>query len=151
MENDETSLGFAIRTTHSAMKRAVVAALTGANLDEISATYGYILVFLEKNSTRDIYQKDIESAFSFCRSAVTSVLTSMEKKELISRSSVEHDARLKKITLTDKGRQAASDIRDTVAKTNQELKSGISEKELAMFYDILARIRQNAGNISGRT
>ena len=137
MEKDETSLGFAIRTTHSAMKRAVVAALTKANMDEISATYGYILVFLEKNSSRDIYQKDIESAFSFCRSAVTSVLTSMEKKELISRSSVEHDARLKKITLTDKGRQVSREKREEISREYEGLFKILDENEVKELIRLL--------------
>ena len=67
----------------------------------------------------------------------------MEKNGLIKRESVPYDARLKKITLTDK----AVDIQHIVDKTfielEETLKKDITQEELEVFYRVLDKINSN--------
>ena len=72
-------------------------------LDEIALMHGWILRYLYEHQDKEIYQKDIEKYFGICRSAVTNIIQTLEKKGYICRASVANDARLKKVMLTEKG------------------------------------------------
>ena len=74
-------------------------------LDEIALMHGWILRYLYEHQDKEIYQKDIEKYFGICRSAVTNIIQTLEKKGYICRASVANDARLKKVMLTEKGRE----------------------------------------------
>lgn len=63
----------------------------------------WIIRFLYEHSEEDIYQRDIEAEFSIARSTATGILKLMEKRGYIRRVSVERDARLKKLELTEVG------------------------------------------------
>ena len=65
-------------------------------------TQGMIIGFLMDNVERDIFQKDIEAHFDLKGATVTNMLKSLEKNGFIIRTPMENDARLKRITLTEK-------------------------------------------------
>lgn len=67
-----------------------------------------VLIFLAHHSDRDIYQRDIEKAFGITRSTASRELTLLESNGMIARLPVEHDARLKRLVLTARGRDAVS-------------------------------------------
>lgn len=69
---------------------------------ETTGGNAHIIMFLARNRGREIYQHTIEQKFCITRSTASRVLALMEKKGLIARESVEHDARCKRIVLTDK-------------------------------------------------
>ena len=87
------------------MSRNLMAAARERGVDELTAMHGWILGYLCRNEDKDIFQKDIEAEFKICRSTVTNILKLMEKKGYIRRESVPYDARLKKLVLTDTGRE----------------------------------------------
>ena len=64
---------------------------------------GWIMRYLYENRKKDIFQKDIEKFFSIGRSTVTNIIQILEKKGYVRRESVEYDARLKKVILTEQG------------------------------------------------
>lgn len=100
----------------------------------ISSMQAKILIFVfQESSKRDIFQRDIEEEFDIRRSSVTSVLTLMEKNELINRVSVSEDARLKRLILTDKGVY----IYKSIFKEIEEIESIISESLSAEEFDLL--------------
>ena len=69
--------------------------------EELTMMQSWIIRFLYEHSEEDIYQRDIEAEFSIARSTATGILKLMEKRGYIRRVSVERDARLKKLELTD--------------------------------------------------
>ena len=75
---------------------------------DITGTNGQLISFLLEHEDDPVYQKDIEKAFGITRSTASRVLSLMEKKNLIERSCAAHDARLKRVTLTDRSRAFAS-------------------------------------------
>lgn len=100
----------------------------------ISAVQARILGFIYINSCkRDIFQKTIEEEFDIRRSSVTSVLTLMEKNELIKRVSVSEDARLKKIILTDKGIEINKLVWEEIINIENIISSTLSKEELEIF------------------
>ena len=63
----------------------------------------WVLGFLFHNRDREIFQKDIEDAFSIRRSTVSRTIKLMEKKGLIKRALGETDKRQMYFSLTPKG------------------------------------------------
>ena len=60
---------------------------------------GAIINYLYENKKKDIYQKDLEIAFNISKAAISDVLNTMEKNEMIERVQSDLDARYKKIIL----------------------------------------------------
>ena len=75
-------------------------------------------VFHSKNP---VYQKDIETEFQIKRSTASTLLASMEQNGLITRRSVDHDARLKQVILTDKARKMHETFLVTAKKVEENL------------------------------
>ena len=110
------------------------------NLD-ISATpvQGRIMLGIN-NTSRPLYQKDIEEYFGIRRSSVSSVLDKLEKSSFITRKSCEKDARLKKIELTEEGIKMRNLIYGSITKVEDKLHNSLSDEELNFFLDILSRL-----------
>lgn len=98
---------------------------------------GYIYANIEK---KDIFQKTIEEEFDIRKSSVTSVLTLMEKNGLIKRVSVSGDARLKKLTLTDKGIEIHKSIYKEIENLENTISDTLTDKELDQFDEYLVRL-----------
>ena len=81
------------------------------NDEDVTAVNGRIIMYLYHHKEEDIFQKDIENEFSIRRSTSSSIISLMEKKGYIERVSVAHDARLKKLVLTDKALQVCDIIK----------------------------------------
>ena len=101
----KASVGLEVRTLNNTTFRTLLAYEARRGVDEVTVMHGWIIGFIYENASRDIFQKDIEAEFSIAKSTVTGILKLMEKKGYIIRESVAWDARLKKLALTEKGRQ----------------------------------------------
>ena len=93
-------IGFQIRTLSHLVKRTVDQAAFDGVDDHPTGVQGWIIGYLYRNRDKEVFQRDIQEQFSIRRSTVTGILQLMEKNGLITRSSVEQDARLKKLELT---------------------------------------------------
>ena len=69
--------------------------------------------------------------------------TLMEKKGLIARESVAHDARCKRIVLTDKADAIVADLKANGERVERLLVDGFSESEKAALRDYVSRMRAN--------
>lgn len=67
----------------------------------------------------------------------------MEKKGLIACESVEHDARCKRIVLTDKADAIVADLKVNGDRVERLLVGGFSDGEKAALRDYVARMRAN--------
>ncbi len=114
-----------------------------AGIDEITLMHGWIMRYLYENREHDIFQKDIEKTFSIGRSTVTSIIKLLEKMGYVKREFVEHDARLKKVTLTEKGVKNNESIEDLIKKLDMMLEEDIGKEELEHFFNVTAKIKKN--------
>ena len=110
--------------------------VTGQNMLVI----GYLACHKE-----DVYQKDLENHFCVRRSTISKVLRLMQEKGMIQREGVREDARLKKITLTEKGWKIYHLAADNIEILNKRLYQNISEEEKTVFLDILKKMKSNMG------
>ena len=112
---------------------------------DITGTNGQLISFLLEHEDDPVYQKDIEKAFGITRSTASRVLSLMEKKNLIQRSAVAHDARLKRVTLTDRSRAFASTMLKRCTELEDQLFLGFTAEEEALVLSFLKRMHNNLG------
>ena len=93
---------------------------------------------------RDVFQRDIEDVFRIKRSSVTSVLQTLERKELVVRESVPGDARMKKLVLTEKARKLQVCTYHALGKMELEMRTLFTEEEFQRFLDYMTRVDRKA-------
>ena len=136
-------IGFELHRSSRLVKRYMDNDASKLYIDKMTGTHGWAIGFFYHNRDRDIFQKDFEQEFNIRRSTASNILALIEKNGLITRESVPYDARLKKITLTQK----ALDIQCTVDKAfenlEENIKKGISDEELQVFFKVIDKINSN--------
>lgn len=134
-----SEIGFKIKAISNEFKRFIDRQL--GNDDGTGMHYG-ILHFIQRQE-RDVYQRDIEKEFHIRRSTATGMLQLMEKKGLIRRESVDYDARLKKLIVTEKAIESTWAINQEAEKLELQIREGISEEDLDVFFKVLDKISKN--------
>ena len=136
-------LGFELHRSSRLVKRYMDNDATKLYVDKMTGTHGWAIGFFYHNRDRDVFQKDFEQEFNIRRSTASNILALIEKNGLITRESVPYDARLKKITLTQK----ALDVQNVVEKAFESLedtmKKDITEDELRVFFRVIDKINNN--------
>jgi DNA-binding MarR family transcriptional regulator len=100
-------------------------------------------MFLARNRDRETYQHTIEQRFCITRSTASRVLALMEKKGMITREPVAHDARCKRIVLTDRADAIVADLGANGEHVEELLVAGFSDQEKAAIHDYVRRMRAN--------
>lgn len=137
------TLGLLLRKIHIGIRRRLDCSAGRHQLDNSTGTHGYIIKYLMTRDGEDVFQRDIEKRFSMRRSTASSILSLMERNGMIVRVSVPHDARLKKLVLTDKARQYVSTFEEERNALEQTLGQGFSEEELKTLNGLLCRVAEN--------
>lgn len=110
--------------------------------EQITRMHHWIIDYLYEHRDEDTYQRDIESEFHISRSTTSNILSLMEKKELIQRLSVESDARLKKVVLTEKAVWQHLLHMETREKLDNFIENSITPEEKAELLRIIGKIRE---------
>ncbi len=145
-ENEEKcrAIGFQIKSANNLIQRNLYVRFERAGLTELVGMQGPIIGYIyEKSIGGAVFQKDIEQAFDVRRSTATVMLQSLEQKGYIERRPVEHDARMKKIVLTDKAIEQNMKILQQIDAFNDELEKGLTDREKEIFTGILDKIKDN--------
>lgn len=114
----------------------------------VNGAEGRVIHYLILNQDKITFQKDVEIEFDLRPSSASELLKRMEKKGLIERTSVENDARLKKIVLTDKSREHEERITRDLLKFEADTQVGISDEDLDVFDRVTNIIMANLKNIN---
>ena len=75
-------LGLEIHRLEKMMARRRGYSAAHQDADRLTGMHGYLIRYLYENRGRDVFQRDIEKAFSISRSTVTVTLQLMEKNGL---------------------------------------------------------------------
>lgn len=103
----------------------------------------WIIRYLDANPDKDIYQKDLEEVFKTSRATISNTLQVMERNDLIIRTSVEQDARLKRLTLTEKARAFRRKVGENVESMEALMRKGMTPEEEEIFVRLLHKVREN--------
>ncbi len=109
-------------------------------VEAVTPMHGWIMEYLYRHSETPVFQRDIEREFSITRSTVTNILQLMERKGYITRRSVEQDARLKQLVLTEKGRQFHEDTMRAFHQTDEYVAGLLTEEENAELLRLLNKL-----------
>ena len=133
---------FEIHTLNNLIKRDIERSMAKER-DALTGVHGWAIEYFCKNCEEDIFQRDFEEHFSIRRSTATKILQLMEKNGLIVRESVSYDARLKKITLTEKAVKIHNSITSDIAEREIRISKGIGAEELDAFFKTIDKIKLN--------
>lgn len=149
MCEERIHIGHQVHRMDRSISKLLEMRVKAEGLDEVALMHGWILRYLYEHQDSEIYQKDIEKYFGICRSAVTNMIQALEKKGQVCRASVESDARLKKVMLTEEGRASHEKLGKIFQKMDSDLEDGISEEELQAFMGVLDKVYRNIEKMKG--
>lgn len=142
--NRDRKVGKEIKSLNNLLCRNFVRNLKEHLGEDATVMHGWILIFIVKSEPDEVFQKDVEKEFKIAKSTATAILKLMEKKDLITRESVPYDERLKKLCLTDKGRNLTDRMWEKAQESDKALVAGIPQDKLDIFYSVLDEINKNA-------
>ncbi|MBE6037824.1 MAG: winged helix-turn-helix transcriptional regulator [Anaerofustis stercorihominis] len=103
-----------------------------------------IMEYIHKHSSqREVYQKDIESAFHMGKSTVSTLLKVLEDNGYLIRTASEHDGRLKKLIPTELAVESRELARVVSAELTEQLTEDISEEEILAFVSTARKLLVN--------
>lgn len=140
-EHRSNSICHEIKALNHIITRKILASADRAGVDKVTVMHGWIMCYIDDNRGKDIYQKDLEIEFGISRSTVTNILKLMEKKGYIERVSVENDARLKKLVLTERGEKTNSILKDTLNDNEARVTGFLSSEEQNTFLALIRKLR----------
>lgn len=139
---DKTLISFELHKTSRCIKRYMDSHTQKSCTDKMTGMHGWAIGWFYDHRNEDVFQRDFEKACNIRRSTATSILQLMEKNGLIVRESVPYDARLKKITLTEKALLMHRQVDDAFNALEDKLRSKLSEEETETFFAVLKKIQQ---------
>lgn len=139
------NVGYKIRLLHNQLHKRMEynKKQSEAETGDLTRMQRFTIGYLHHNTDRDIYQKDLEAEFAISRATASNMLAVMERKGLIKRESVEHDARLKKLVLTEKAKQMNRQVEQAILETERLLTKGMSENDKRNLHRYLDQMIQN--------
>jgi len=147
--NQKQNVGFEVRVLHNLIRRHIDSSGVRAEMESITGTNGWVIVYLAQHMDEDVYQRDLEQTFSVRRSTMSNILALMEKKDLIRRESVSHDARLKKLILTEKALNICERAKNDRESTEAIICEGIPKDDLATFMSVIDKMKKNLEKSDG--
>ena len=135
--------GREIKSISNLMKRLIGNCESGKYIDEVTGNNAFIIGYLADHREQDVFQKDLEEVFSVRRSTMSRIIFRMEQKGFLVRVPVDHDARLKKLVLTEKGGEIHTLMEANIIAAEQKLTQGFSEKEKETLLRLLQKLRAN--------
>ena len=141
-------IGKCILETAHQLKVTLDASFEDTGLNGLQAR---IMGFIDRNDRagKAVYQRDIETEFKIRRSSVSSVLDTMEKNGYVIRCQSQHDARLKKLVLTEKAKQMGQQHRDVIDAFEKNLIKNMSAQETETLKILLNKVLCNAVDSKG--
>ena len=139
----ENNIGFNIRRLSNYIKRDIEKSSVSQKIDLPKGVNGWAIGYFYENREKQIFQRDFENRFSIRRSTASNILKTMEQNGFIKRVSVENDARLKRIILTDKAIKIHQDIMNDITNREERMRKGFSDSEIDAFLSMINRFITN--------
>ena len=140
---NEEQIGYQIKELSRLLDKNIwQKSILNAGGDTVTATHGWMIGYLYHHRDREIFQKDMEADFHMAKSSITAALQNLEKNGYIVRVSVERDARLKKIELTEAGIGFHDDIQKSIDYMEEKLVAGLSKEQKQDLFAMLLQVKK---------
>ena len=132
----QDSLGIMIKKANNALSRdsdhyAKSLGLTGMQISTIN--------FIANNEHHDLFQRDLELEFNIRKATCSSLVSKMEAADLLIRVPAKDDGRYKRLLLTPKSRQLATQI-ERFFETSERRMAQILGADTTVTYEALRQI-----------
>lgn len=108
----------------------------------LSGSQGRVLHFILAQRG-DVFQKDIEEEYCLRPPTATELLKKMERDGLIHRETMPNDARMKRITVSEKALHYKDIVIADITNLEDELTRGISRDALDTFFSVIEKMLDN--------
>lgn len=142
VHNDKKDVGFELMTVAHMVHLWHEKQLAGQFEAEFTSKMLRVLYYIKSHNAGDVYQKHLEDAFKVRPATISANLNLMEKNGLITRHSVKTDGRLKKIELTEKGRNICDKCEVVHLRANKVFESVMSSEEKETLSFLLAKVKK---------
>ena len=88
-------------------------------------------------------QKDIAEYCGKDKTSVTKIIDTLEKRNLMVRYPDQIDQRIKRVILSNKGKELMEKSMPIMEQTRNEVRKGISDQEISLFKTVLRKIYTN--------
>lgn len=139
----EKNIGFNIRRLSNYIKRDIEKSSASGKIVLPKGVNGWAIHYFYDNRDKEIFQRDFENRFSIRRSTASNILKNMEQNGFIYRVSVESDARLKRIVLTEKAIKIHEEIMRDIERREALLRKGFTDEEIEQFLAMIDRFVLN--------
>ena len=139
-------MGMLLSTAHRAMTRRFVYNTHAIGLD-ISLDQWMVLgpIWQMRNPS----QKNLSEFCLKDKTSITRIVDMLEKKNLVVRVNDQLDQRIKRVVLTNEGKQLFNHVVPIMEKTREEVRQGISDSEIDAFKRVLIQINKNMNPKNG--
>lgn len=135
-----TDVSFYVKKLDNHIQRLMYSLYSRRKFQEYSLMNMWVVDFIYNQQDHDVFQKDVEAEFFINRATASKMLKLMEQKQLITRTNMNEDARLKKILLTPKG----IELRDVCLQIRREIEDEstktLTDEETALFKSLCRKI-----------
>lgn len=141
----EGNVGYKLRLLHNQIHNRMEYQKSQNEFEcsDLTRMQRFTIGYLYRNRDRYIYQRDLETEFAISRATASNIISVMERKGLIKRESVEHDARLKKLVLTELAMKMNQRIEQDIRETERLLTEGMNEDDKRKLHQYLDIMIQN--------
>lgn len=137
----EDRLGKNVHMLSRQLKREIDIQVAKYGITGVQA--GMIQFIFEKSRKKDIFAKDIEKQFDIRRASIAGILQNMEKNGLIKRETIDNDARLRKILLTNKALEIRKEVEESVKKVEEQVIQGLTKEEEKKYIELTKKMSEN--------
>ena len=139
------ALGLELRSLSNLMRRYFEQYSHKKCIEAITGTNSWIIGYVSDKTSEgvDVYQRDLETRFGITRSTASKVVNLMVQKDLLERQSVPHDARLKKLVLTEKSQEIKRLMDEDHDRFESALCKDFTSDELLQLFGYIERMKKN--------
>lgn len=137
------TIGYQIRLIHNQLHKKMEEKKMENENEPLTGMQRWTLGYLSEHEEQEIYQRDIETAFHISRATASNMLSVMERRGLIERKPVEHDARLKKLVMTDLAYGVIQRANRDIEEMEKRLVEGMTPEEIECLRKCLGIMLNN--------
>lgn len=108
-----------------------------------SPLQGRIMDYLVLNQGKEVFQKDLEKDLNVSKATVSSALFTMEKNNIVKRTTSKDDARSKQIVVTEESIRVHENMKIVFDNLDKELTKNMSTDEIEAFFNTIEKLRKN--------
>ena len=134
------NMGMLINSAQRAMTKRFVQNATESGLD-ISLDQWMVLGPIWELESAS--QKELGEICLKDKTSITRIIDALEEKNVVLRFEDQIDHRVKRVVLTNAGKQLFYDVLPIMEKTREEVRANISDNDIDIFKSVLSKILKN--------